>query len=172
MAKKDGYDNLIPFSGRSKDEARTQGAFGGKRSGQTRKRKADVKKTITEILNNTYTNVNKDGTVTSVTGIEAIMINLFKMATDPKSRNSVQAIKLILELYQGNQQTKEEKRLLNAQITLMEAKAKSMSAIEELNVEDLAPLARLLNVQGKELDAIDTNAVLKDVTPHEENTAD
>lgn len=172
MAKKDGRENLVPIESRSTAEARAISARGGVNSGKTRKRKADVKKTITEILNNTYTNVNKDGSVTSVTGIEAIMINLFKMATDPKSRNSVQAIKLILELYQGNQQTKEEKRLMNAQITLMEAKAKSMSAIEELNVEDLAPLARLLNVQGKELDAIDTNAVLKDVTPHEEDTAD
>lgn len=170
MAKNDGRDNLVPLRERSAEEVRNMQARGGVNSGKARRRKADVRKTITEILNNTYVNKAKDGTETRLTGIEAIMMNLFKMATDPKSRNAVQAIKLILELY-GGTQTKEEKRLLNAQITLIEAKAKSMQAMEELNVEDLAPLARLLNVQGKELDAVNIDG-LKDVTPHEEDTAD
>lgn len=165
MAKrKDGRDNLIPV--RTEAEAKAKGAKGGKASGETRRRKADVKKTITDILNNSYTTVNKDGSISSVTGIEAIMINLFKMATDPKSRNSVQAIKLVLELYEGKQ-NRAEQRLLNAQIALVEAKVKSIQSVEEMEVEDLAPLSKLLSMQTIK----DTNEI-KEVTPIEENDND
>lgn len=161
--KKDGRDNLIiPTT----EEARRRGSNGGKASAASRRKKADVKKTITEILNNTYTNKNKDGTVSSVTGIEAIMMNLFMMATDPKSRNSVQAIKLILELYEGKQ-NRAEQRLLNAQIALVEAKVKSIKTLDEMEVEDLAPLSRLLNMQTIK----DANEI-KEVTPIEENNND
>lgn len=162
--KKDGRDNLIPV--RTEAEAKRKGAAGGKASGESRRRKADVKKTIEMILNNTYTNKNKDGTVSSVTGIEAIMMNLFMMATDPKSRNSVQAIKLILELYEGKQ-NRAEQRLLNAQIALVEAKVKNIKTLDEMEVEDLAPLSRLLNMQTIK----DANEI-KEVTPIEENDND
>lgn len=41
-----GHENLIPFSKRSKAEARTQGRKGGKKSGESRR----LKKTLTESL--------------------------------------------------------------------------------------------------------------------------
>lgn len=160
MAKKKGVENLIPNSERSAEEVHENRVRGGVRSGETRRRKADVKKTITEILNNSYTTTNKDGTISSVTGIEAIMINLFKMATDPKSRNSVQAIKLILELYEGKQ-SRAETRLMNAQIALVEAKVKSIKTVDDLEVEDLAPLSRLLSMQ-----------TIKEVNPNEKDNDD
>ena len=176
MAKKDGKDNLIKYSDLTPEEQRAFHAKGGASSGAARKRKADVRKVVTEVLNNEYKTVDKNGVVSTVTGIQAIIINLFKMASDPKNRNSVQSIKLILELY-GAMENKAERRLLNAQIDLMEAKAKSMSAMEELNVEDLAPLAQLLRLQDKktfgDLPPIDVNSTVKDVTPeNEKDTAD
>jgi len=45
-----GHENLIPFSERSKEEARENGAKGGKRSGETRRRKADFRKTLNMLL--------------------------------------------------------------------------------------------------------------------------
>ena len=175
MAKKNGKDNLIKYSDLTPDEQRAFHAKGGASSGATRKRKADVKKVVSEILNNTYATTDpKTGVVSSITGIQAIIVNLFKMATDPKNRNCVQSIKLILELY-GAMENKAERRLLNAQIDLMEAKAKSMVAMEELNVEDLAPLSKLLRMQDNktfgDLPPVDMGSVVKDVTPSEEDTA-
>lgn len=158
VKKKEGQDNIKPFQITSGDEARKMGANGGRASAETRRKKADVKKTITEILNNSYTVKDKEtGEKRQFTGIEAIMMNLFKMATDPKSRNAVQAIKLILELYEGKQ-SRAETRLMNAQIALVEAKVKSIKTVDDLEVEDLAPLSRLLNMQ-----------TIKEVNPNEEN---
>ena len=148
MGKKDGRDNLVPIEERSAEEVRAMQARGGVNSGKTRRRKADIKKTVSEVLNNSYT--MKDGS--TMTGAQAMVINLFKIATDPKNRQCIQATKLIFDLYGVRSQTKEEMRLINAQVELLEAKAKSVHAMEELNVEDLSPLAKLLDLRERTVD--------------------
>lgn len=145
MAKKDGKDNLIRFNDLTEEEQRTLATRGGRASAQSRRRKADIKKTVSEVLNNEYT--MKDGS--TMTGAQAMVINLFKIATDPKNRQCIQATRLIFDLYGVKTQTREEKRLMNAQVELLEARAKSMHAMEELNVEDLTPLARLLDIHER-----------------------
>lgn len=45
-----GYENLIPFSKRSKDEAREYGPKGGKASGESRRRKAAMRDTMNRLL--------------------------------------------------------------------------------------------------------------------------
>ena len=45
-----GYENLIPFSKRSKDEAREYGSKGGKASGESRRRKAAMRDTMNRLL--------------------------------------------------------------------------------------------------------------------------
>ena len=45
-----GHENLIPFSKRSKDEARENGRKGGKASGETRRKKANFRKALNAIL--------------------------------------------------------------------------------------------------------------------------
>lgn len=45
-----GYENLIPFSERSKEEARENGRRGGEASGRTRRRKANFRKTLNLLL--------------------------------------------------------------------------------------------------------------------------
>lgn len=45
-----GHENLIPFSKRSKDEARENGRKGGKASGETRRKKANFRKTLNALL--------------------------------------------------------------------------------------------------------------------------
>ena len=54
MAKE---DNLIPFSERSKEEAREMGKKGGIASGKARKEKATMKKTLEMLLDEK----NKEG---------------------------------------------------------------------------------------------------------------
>ena len=73
--------------------------------------------------------------------------------TDPKNRQCIQATKLIFDLYGVKNQTREEKRLINAQIDLLEAKAKSVHAVEEMGVEDLSPLAKLLDLRERTADS-------------------
>lgn len=46
----DGTNNLIPFSQRSKEEARENGAKGGRKSGETRRRQANFRKTLNALL--------------------------------------------------------------------------------------------------------------------------
>ena len=51
MGKKNkGHENLIPFSERSKDEAREKGRKGGIASGKTRREKANMRKLIETFL--------------------------------------------------------------------------------------------------------------------------
>lgn len=45
-----GHENLIPFSKRSKDEAREYGSKGGKASGEARRKKADFRKMLNALL--------------------------------------------------------------------------------------------------------------------------
>ncbi|WP_347024923.1 KGG domain-containing protein [Hungatella hathewayi] len=45
-----GHENLIPFSKRSKDEAREYGSKGGKASGESRRRKAAMRDTMNRLL--------------------------------------------------------------------------------------------------------------------------
>lgn len=45
-----GRENLIPFSKRSKDEARRCGQDGGRASGEARRRKADFRKALNALL--------------------------------------------------------------------------------------------------------------------------
>ena len=45
-----GHENLIPFSKRTKEEARENGRKGGKKSGEVRRKKADFRKTLNLLL--------------------------------------------------------------------------------------------------------------------------
>lgn len=48
-----GYDNLIPVTERSKEEARRMASNGGKKSGETRRKKANFRKTLNLLLTTT-----------------------------------------------------------------------------------------------------------------------
>ena len=50
MANNKGHDNLIPFSRRSEDEARENGAKGGRAIGESRRRKADFRRVLNALL--------------------------------------------------------------------------------------------------------------------------
>ncbi len=112
---------------------------GGIASGKKRKEKADIRKAINSILNDTYT--DKQGK--KVDGISVIAMNMFKMAADPNNKNAIAAMKLMLDLA-GQLKSEEDIKKLQAEIKLIEAKANAVKDIAENEVEDLSPLAKML----------------------------
>lgn len=99
----------------SSEEAREIGRKGGVASGVSRKYKADVKKTIQAILNNTYQ--DKKGQEKS--GAEILAITLFKIASDPKHKQCIQAQRLIYEL-SGQDKTPEDRKRIKQALKLQE----------------------------------------------------
>ena len=89
MAKE---DNLIPFSERSKEEAREMGKKGGIASGKARKEKATMKKTLEMLLDEK----NKKGK----TYRELTTLGLIKGAVDGKAENYKIILQLLGELTQ------------------------------------------------------------------------
>ena len=78
-------------SGRNAAEA---GRKGGKASGESRARKKTMKDAAQAILDGTY----KTDTGAEVTGTDAIMLTLFKIASDPDNRQCISAIRLLREM--------------------------------------------------------------------------
>ena len=72
--------NLIP--GQHKLTVEEQSA-GGRKSGKARNKKADIKATVQDILNDEYS--DKSGR--KLSGVAVLVVNLFKIAADPKINN-------------------------------------------------------------------------------------
>ena len=88
---------------RSGEEQAEKARKGGVASGRSRRKKSDIKKTIQAILDETYT----DNKGEKKTGEEILAITLFKIATDKKHRQCIQAQRLIYELT-GQDKTPED----------------------------------------------------------------
>lgn len=133
----DGKENLIPFSERSKEEARENGRKGGQASGRSRRQKAQAKKIVEDILNDTYKTKNGEHV-----GLQIMIANLFKIATDDKNKQCISAAKMLLDIYEGSAKTKDKllEKKIKAEIKALEAKAKAYSAGEELKLEEELPM--------------------------------
>ena len=105
---------------------------GGKNSGKTRRRKADLRRMAQQVLDGTYTDKNGN----KFTGEEAVLKGLIANLTDPKGRNWGKAMDLMITLMGANK-SKEEKQLLKAQIKLMEAKVNLMSGADTSALDHL-----------------------------------
>jgi deoxyribodipyrimidine photolyase len=69
-------ENLIPFSERSESEVRAMNSRGGKKSGETRRRKRDIKRALDALLEKDITAKNGE----TMTGAEAIALKLMEKA--------------------------------------------------------------------------------------------
>ena len=95
MAKE---DNLIPFtSEQNREEAKINGRKGGIRSGEVRREKATMKKTLEMLLNET----NKKGK----TYRELTTLGLIKGAVDGKAENYKTIVQLLGELQEQVNET-------------------------------------------------------------------
>lgn len=121
-----GKDNLIPMNRKTKEEQRKIARKGGIESGKTRRRKRDMKKLITDILNEEYT--DKNGV--KLSGLERMAYNIFKQAQDPKNKQAVQAFKTMMEYYNDEIERKKQKEL--AEIDRVKAETESIRAKTEM----------------------------------------
>ncbi len=89
-----GAENLIPLGGRTTEERREIARKAGQASVAARKRKSNIRKTVQQILDGDYTDRNGH----TKTGAEIAALALYKVATDPKHKQFVQAQRLLYEL--------------------------------------------------------------------------
>lgn len=127
--------NLIPFSERSVSEARESGAKGGKKSGETRRKKRDMKAKMKMLLELPCT--ADDWNEAAMMGIDAseidnetaMLIGLFKEA---KSGN-VQAVKEIRNIL-GKDNSSEELALKKKEMKMKEEDANNSPEDTSLHI--------------------------------------
>ena len=132
--------NLIPFSERSKDEARENGKRGGIASGKARRRKSDLRKAMQEAMLMTF----EDKKGVKRTGEEIVISGIIANLSDPTAKNWGKAVEAMLHLT-GQSMSKEQIAKIKAEIELTKAKTKAIqdnNSIEDF--EDLSPLADML----------------------------
>ena len=111
------------------ETAAKAGSKGGKATAAKRKAKLSLKETVCDVLNMTYT----DSKGNQKRGVEVIAANLLKIATDPKHRDCINAIKLVREILGENidpeavKQDKKKVELLESQIELNRKKAEDIT---------------------------------------------
>lgn len=87
-------ENLKPYtSDQSHEEAVKNGRKGGIASGEARRRRADMRRAMEALLLDEHTIKGK-----KVTGLEAISMSMFKIASDPKNKGAVSAYKAIMQV--------------------------------------------------------------------------
>ena len=146
MGSEVGYKNLIPANKQSKEEARANGSKGGKRSGEVRRQKADLRKAAQALLENTYTAKNGE----KITGQEMLIRGLIANLADPKGRQWSKAVDTLITLTSA-QRTKEQVQREKLEIEILQTKLK---AIQGGSDEASGKLADLIDGLKEPLDDI------------------
>ena len=106
---------------KSGEQAAANGRKGGIKAQENRRRRKEIKKTLQEMMDETFT--DKSGR--ELTGIEALSTTLFKIATDPKHKQVIQAQRLIYELT-GMDKSEEDKKRIKQALKLQEKELELM----------------------------------------------
>lgn len=117
---------------RSGSKAVENGKKGGKRSGEVRKQKSDLRKMMNMWLDEEHTNKN-GGTVT---GNQAIMNQIISNAMNPDSKNWSKSIDIILQM-SGALISDEQKARQQAETDLIRAKVEMMSSTDTTALDKL-----------------------------------
>ena len=129
--------NLIP--GQHKLTVEEQSA-GGRKSGKARNKKADIKATVQDILNDEYS--DKSGR--KLTGVAVLVVNLFKIAADPKNKQCLTAMKMIFDIYNDKDKNKLLDQKTKAEIKLLEAKLNALTGEKEKDDQKLDQIIEAL----------------------------
>ena len=86
-----GFDEITA------EKQREIASQGGKASGKARKKKADMRKAVQDILDGEYTSGGA-----KITGAEAMAKKLFALAIEKNGKQNIAAMKLIVELTNRN----------------------------------------------------------------------
>ena len=93
MANADNLKKGKATQFKSGEQAASAGKKGGIASGASKRKKADIRRAINDALNGTYK--IKDSNE-RVTGTEALVQAMFKVAMDPKNKNNVAAFNALI----------------------------------------------------------------------------
>lgn len=147
-------ENLKPFtSDQNREEAKKNGAKGGKASGRSRREKANLRKLAQQVLDDTYT--DKDSGK-KFTGSELFIAGLAANLSNPNSKNWGKAIDVLIMLT-GAKYSKEDIDMIKAQAELIKAKAQAInSGGAGIDIEDLQPLAEMLKNDKDTDDTVET----------------
>lgn len=129
MNTSDNLKNGVKTQFKSGVQAAEAGRKGGIKSQANRKRRKDIKKALQEMLDETFT----DKTGRELQGIDALTATLFKIATDSKHKQVIQAQRLIYELTDMDKSPDDKKKIKQAlklqekELELMEKKIENES---------------------------------------------
>lgn len=123
--------NLVPMSQKSKKEAREAGSKGGKKSGETRRKQADLRKMAQTILSGKY-----DFEGRRLTGEEIMLQTIVTAISDPKNKNWGKAIDTLITLTSAAK-SPEELDKIRAETDVLRAKAKLLSGEDETGLRKL-----------------------------------
>ena len=146
--------NLIPTNKRSKEEVRRNSSKGGKKSGEVRKQKAELKKLFMQFANMRPTEKESKQLVAmgfddeNLTNMTAYVVSLFKNGAKGNSK----ALEIGVDLLMNNNKKELENQRLKeeiARLKLEQEKIKRDLNMGENGFEDLEPLADLIRKKEK-----------------------
>ena len=116
MSREEGYKNLIPYSQRSEDEARSNGKKGGIESGKARRRKRSMREAADLFLSLPVSNPKISQSLETA-GLDADDID-YQMAvvagmTIEAVKGNPKAAKILLEMLGGNKEDEAQKNALD-----------------------------------------------------------
>lgn len=127
--------NLMPIeevnSRRTPEQHSADSSKAGKRSGQVRREKADLRKIAQQVLDGTYTDKNGNEMTGKQLVLNGIIANL-----SPKSRNWGKAMDLLVKLL-GYDKSIEEIEQIKAQTALINAKVNIMTGTDDETLQKL-----------------------------------
>ena len=146
--------NLIPTNKRSKEEVRKNSSKGGKKSGEVRKQKAELKKLFMQFANMRPTEKESKQLVAmgfdskDLTNMTAYVVSLFKNGAKGNSKALEIGVDLLMD---NNKKELENERLKEeiARLKLEQEKIKRDLNMGENSFEDLTPLADLIRRKEK-----------------------
>lgn len=134
---------------------------GGQRSGASRRRKAELKKSVQDLLNFEYQVKAKDGTVSKQSGADVVAKAIMKNASDPNCRNWKSAIDTILRLSAKDTEKLEEKKL-KIEIALLQAKLQAMTSNDTTVLDTLDKILEGVRATAlKESDSAESGIIEK-----------
>lgn len=125
---------------KSGEEAARNGKKGGIASAKKKQQKADIKATVQDVLNDEYT--DKSGKTLS--GIGVLVVNLFRIAADPKNKQCITAMKMIFDIYNDKDKNKLLDQKTKAEIKLLEAKLNALTGEKEKDDQKLDQIIEAL----------------------------
>lgn len=146
--------NLIPTNKRSKKEVRENASKGGKKSGEVRKQKAELKKLFMQFANMRPTEKESKQLIAmgfddeSLTNMTAYVVSLFKNGAKGNSK----ALEIGVDLLMDNNKKELENERLKQEIErlkLEQEKLKRELGNGSEDFEDLTPLVELLRKEDK-----------------------